>query len=525
MLVHRKYWRLWAVCLEVLSVYGSTSEVFQEELTIRAHGDGKVSSRFSFSTLLQGATPQNPQNISSEQQSQHYTVFPLTLGQILREFAVTELHLTLNAGNWDYQSWGYPDEPDVGSGAEMWAWMGDGAVATVDERWRGIRNALAGLFCASLGSLDELRTTSPAFSFTPHGALPDWSLPHAMRHASLPSENVCTENLTPFLKLLPCKSLSGIASLLNPHRLFDADWHGMGLHVSWLPDDGVRLRLTFQSVTDPLRLSSHNRDWSFISIFDRAIKRKCPIATSSRVVVELPLDAAYNIHPQPSFIEQGQAIFDLGRQFNAPLDVSMQAVDYFEYATKKLPADEKPLIVRRTLQGSSQDVGTLSVFFTNDGATDIQTAYLETMPWIVQFYLHTLTLRVEGVNRADLLQNISYIPAILHSRPMIFQAVLTVPARNTVHLTIEITKAFLRYTEHPPDAQRGWDLPPAVVVPLSGSGAHHGRRIYTPTLLVDLATPDFSMPYNVIIISCSLVGLIFGTVFNLLARKFLVLRE
>jgi GPI-anchor transamidase subunit T len=114
---------------------------------------------------------------------------------------------------------------------------------------------LAGLFCASLGSLDELRTTSPAQSFASEGALPDWNLPHQVRHASLPSEHVCTENLTPFLKLLPCKSLSGIASLLNPHRLFDADWHGMGVHVLWRKEEGVELTLTFQSVSDPVRSS------------------------------------------------------------------------------------------------------------------------------------------------------------------------------------------------------------------------------------------------------------------------------
>lgn len=86
--------------------------------------------------------------------------------------------------------------------------------------------------------------------------LPDWGIPHKVRHASLPSENVCTENLTPFLKLLPCKSLSGIASLLNPHRLFDADWHGMGVHVLWRKDEGVEMKLTFQSVFDPLRPAS-----------------------------------------------------------------------------------------------------------------------------------------------------------------------------------------------------------------------------------------------------------------------------
>lgn len=126
----------------------------------------------------------------------------------------------------------------------------------IDERWQGLRNALAGLFCASLGSMDEQRTTSPTLSFAPEGLLPDWTQPHHLRHATLPSEHVCTENLTPFLKLLPCKSLSGIASLLNPHKLFDADWHGMGLHVIWHPDSGVEARLTFQAVSDPLRYSS-----------------------------------------------------------------------------------------------------------------------------------------------------------------------------------------------------------------------------------------------------------------------------
>ncbi|KAJ7511984.1 GPI transamidase component PIG-T [Mycena galericulata] len=520
---HWKFNLLWVLSFPILSISRSlSSETFEEELTVRALPDGKVASRFSFSMLLEGVTPRNPQNLSSEDHSQHYTLFPLTLGQILREYAVTELHLTLNAGNWNYKRWGYPDEADVGSGAELWAWMGDGAIATVDERWRGLRNGLAGLFCASLGSLDELRTTSPAFSFTPHGGLPDWALPHVIRHASLPSEHVCTENLTPFLKLLPCKSLSGIASLLNPHRLFDADWHGMGLHVSWLPDDGVQVRLTFQSVADPLRPSSHKRDWSFASIFDRTIDRTCPSATSSRVVVTLPISDAYSLNPQPSSVEQDHAIFDLSSEkFSAPLDVSMQWPADFDYAATH--AGEAPLSVRRTLQGSSQDRGKLSVFIKNDGTAGVQVAYLETLPWIVQFYLHTLTLRIDGVVRPDLLQNVSYIPPIPHGRPMTFQAVLALPARSTVHLSVDVSKAFLRYTEHPPDAQRGWDLPPAVLVPLSGPA--QGRRIYTPTLLVDLATPDFSMPYNVIIFSCSLVAFIFGSVFNLLTRRFVVVRE
>ena len=107
---------------------------------------------------------------------------------------------------------------------------------------------------------------------------------------------------------------------------------------------------------------------------------------------------------------------------------------------------------------------------------------------------------------------------------------------------MDVVKPFLRYTEHQPDAQRGWDLPPAVLVPFAfafGEGqnnttpetssgpqtqARRPRRIYTPIMLVDLATPDFSMPYNVIIMSCTLIALIFGSVFNLLTRRFVIVR-
>ena len=95
---------------------------------------------------------------------------------------------------------------------------------------------------------------------------------------------------------------------------------------------------------------------------------------------------------------------------------------------------------------------------------------------------------------------------------------------------MDITKAFLRYTEHLPDAQRGWDLPPAIITPVrlidygSESILPLDGCIYTPTLLVDLATPDFSMPYNVIIFTCSLVAFIFGSIFNVLMRKFVVVK-
>lgn len=50
-------------------------------------------------------------------------------------------------------------------------------------------------------------------------------------HGVLPREVVCTENLTPFLKLLPCKGKAGISSLLDGHKLFDASWQSMAIDI------------------------------------------------------------------------------------------------------------------------------------------------------------------------------------------------------------------------------------------------------------------------------------------------------
>jgi GPI-anchor transamidase subunit T len=47
-----------------------------------------------------------------------------------------------------------------------------------------------------------------------------------------------------------------------------------------------------------------------------------------------------------------------------------------------------------------------------------------------------------------------------------------------------------------------------------------GGSLRTSSLLLSLPTPDFSMPYNVIILSSTVIALAFGSVFNLLARRF-----
>ncbi|KAH9172857.1 Gpi16 subunit, GPI transamidase component-domain-containing protein [Lactarius sanguifluus] len=143
--------------------------------------------------------------------------------------------------HWDYNHWGHPGEPGVGSGAELWAWMGHGRQYrrgtvflippcepdlpySIDPRRKAF--SLSGLFCTSLGSMDVLHTTSPAHAILPTSELPRPPAPARNAytcHTTLPTECMCTGNLKPSLKLLPCPSHAGAAALLEPNRIFDVE--------------------------------------------------------------------------------------------------------------------------------------------------------------------------------------------------------------------------------------------------------------------------------------------------------------
>jgi len=136
----------------------------------------------------------------------------------------------------------------------------------------------------------------------------------------------------------------------------------------------------------------------------------------------------------------------------------------------------------------------------------------------------------------DVLKGMAFHPSIPRMRPSVLQLQIEVPPQSQVQVRLPFTKEYIRYTEHLPDASRGWELPPAIVFlpeeagPMAGTNVsfsghvqnfNHGRRtrLYTSKLLVDLPTPDFSMPYNVIIMTSTLIALFFGSIVNLGVRR------
>jgi phosphatidylinositol glycan class T len=287
-----------AFVMSLFVVSNATPAVFQEQyyedLTIRPLADGKVVTAFTFTTLLGGASSRDPRD--SESSGGHTSPVPapscLQVDVLSPALHLLSTHSRSNParvlGN---RAPSFPQRRQVelrclgisrpskrghrrralGVDGRRWATFVSPVsifashetqcvfFVSVDDRWIGLRNALAGLFCASLGSLDDRRTSSPTSAFPLSSApFPKHSIPYALRHATLPSEHVCTENLTPFLKLLPCKSRAGLAKLLDPQHVFDADWHGLGIHVR-STEAGVELSLGAQAVLDPVRRSGGKR--------------------------------------------------------------------------------------------------------------------------------------------------------------------------------------------------------------------------------------------------------------------------
>lgn len=501
----------------------------------------------------------------SDYEKQHFRFFPRSLGQILQYTHTTELHLRFALGRWDEESWGSRPRHgrrEGGTGVELWAWLEADTEAQAEERWTGLVNSLSGLFCASLNFIDQSKTIRPILSFHPEGSLPEQnaSLVHLM-HGVLPHEVVCTENLTPFLKLLPCKGKAGVSSLLDGHKVFDANWQTMSIDVRpHCPSSGecvLEIDQTVDMVLDLERAmrprnnpiprpppidevhcdlsksyNSHDTcyptipegetEWSLSRIFGRPIQGSCPLGGREQAVdVSLDVPAARtvevvsNVHPEHlSQDKTGARHYRLRTSEEVDLKLPQQVVG------QDLEKNQQLLRASRQITGYGQERGGMHTVITNPQAISQRIIYLESLPWFLRPYMHTLNINGATAER------MYYTPAVDRRKGTHLEILLEVPAHSQVELTYDFEKAILRYTEYPPDANRGFDVAPAIIRVLPADGSdEQGSYLRTTSLLLPLPTPDFSMPYNVIILTSTVIALGFGSIFNLLIRRFVLVEE
>ncbi|XP_068608097.1 GPI transamidase component PIG-T [Brachionichthys hirsutus] len=522
---------------------------FQEELVIRPLHSGDIYASFHFRTLWES-------DFMTRNKVSHYRLFPKSLGQVISKFSVRELHISFTQGYWRTMQWGQPYQPSP-PGAELWVWFQD-SVTDVDGAWKELTNALSGIFCASLNFIDSTNTVQPSASFKPLGVV-NVTDHRFLRYATLPREIVCTENLTPWKKLLPCGSKAGLAVLLKSEKLFHSSFHSQAVHIRPTCQDqecktpSWELRQTLNVVFDMYTSAQGKREWSLFKMFSRTLTEACPLASSSKIYVDVISNAEgeqIEVSPATPLLSQNVVLGD--RRTFSVYDLTQQ-VTFGTLRSLNLlirwKSNEgdmlRPLLhAERYVAGYGLHTGEIhTLMFNNHPYRSFPVLLLEMVPWYLRLYIHTLTVTSKAKDNKP--SYIHYQPSKDRLRPHLLEMLIQLPPNSVTEVTVQFERALLKWTEYPADASHGFyvgssvisSLVPSVVAmntniteerPLFSNffpcreESSYFVRVYTEPLLVNLPTPDFSMPYNVICLTCTVVAVGYGSLYNLLTRSFQV---
>lgn len=274
------------------------------------------------------------------------------------------------------------------------------------------------------------------------------------------------------------------------------------------------------------------KGWSLAEVFGRSLNGVCPLTEGNpeTVCLRVPSERGVYVPPQVSETRHPDGYtrcFTL--HSSTPFDLVIPEQEVYS----QVPLDERALHAERTIVGHGQERGGMRIIFNNPSQTSpVEFLFFETLPWFLRPYVHTLQATIighDGIRRqvptSQIVKETFYRPAIDRKRGTQLELALSVPAASTVTLTYDFEKAILRYTEYPPDANRGFNVAPAVIKLNTQDNQSSPTYIRTTSLLLPLPTPDFSMPYNVIILTSTVIALAFGNVFNLLVRRFVSREE
>ncbi|KAJ3093088.1 hypothetical protein HK102_009520 [Quaeritorhiza haematococci] len=276
-------------------------------------------------------------------------------------------------------------------------------------------------------------------------------------------------------------------------------------------------------------------DWSIQDLFAKSLDNRCPLATDTQLAVILPKSNGLAFGVQPHGLkhdkdEEGNDV-EVGTYRWELLNSDMASRLGISGAADLKFQSRSAFHAHRFVTGYGQERGGITVTLANRQAnSSVQALLYQPIPWFMKMYMHTL--RITNPNGEVTVRDMHFRPAVDRSHSNVMELHLELPPHSVSEISIDFDKAFIKYTEHPPDANRGFDVGSAVVFVLGANDTERDtantcdfmkancRKYYTETLLISLPTPDFSMPYNVITLTCTLLALLFGSMFNLMTRNF-----
>lgn len=555
---------------------------YDEKLSLTPLPNGHLHTNFNFN-LTSSDFPNHDldQQENSASIISNFNIFPNSIINLITQTDTKNLSIRFTSGYWNSESWGkLPSDgyTSGGNGLELWATIKANSKEEAYKKWTFLVNSLSGFFCASLNFIDETRTTYPEHAFS--RAIQTSDNNTYLLRAALPREPICTENLTPIMKLLPTKGRVGISSLLDGHKLFDSKWVGTSIDVNTFdidesnvyykmvidlntvfdvptvlnkikrplpkPIPGEELNCDYDKHYDsyhcfPVNDYSDELSFDFDKIFGKKVKIDKKIGTSE-ICANVNSDDHWELRGELSSMdkESGHLLFantDLDSNncftlYNNPPkkeEFNLKFNLKNSYNKIQISNSAKPEIyVSRSITGYELDKGGFRIVFKNPTDHDLDLVYFESLPWYLRIYLNTLKISQKSdqqpingpvLNKTDIIKNISYVTAIDRQRPTKLELWLRIPKNSVITFTYSFDKSLLLYSEYPPDANHGFELEPAVITLIDTFSNQSYYALRTAPLLVSLPTPDFSMPYNVIILTSTIMALVFGTVFNLLMKR------
>ncbi len=186
----------------------------------------------------------------------------------------------------------------------------------MDPIWLQTSRSISGVFGLSINLNENSNTVRPV-----HSIQASQNQTGHLRYASMPNEILCTENLTPWIKLLPCGKSRGLAQLFSTtHRLIESHYFMANLHFKKVCNvssilltkkispltffkqihfhkkdeircDSYRFKLTqtltvvYNTELATKQRVPENIEWTLDSIFKKRLTNTCPAANSSNVFI------------------------------------------------------------------------------------------------------------------------------------------------------------------------------------------------------------------------------------------------
>jgi hypothetical protein len=408
--------------------------------------------------------------------SAHFGLFPVSLGALALQHGLRELTWSLTQGRWH---WGthqqalYPAPPGLAAEAVF-----GGAVDARDEggvndtAWASVVQALATLTGVPAGDL--LQNTAKDDETHSYSAV-------------APLESVCLQHVARWRRLHPIRH-----SAASPPQLHAARYLSLFVRLTAATEasDGhVQLALT-------LVLTAVQRVAPGFNVLAQVLG--APLSASVAAETDLVFDPVIFAHTKDGA--------DLQRLAPTTEPNRLGVAANFHAA---------PVSVSARLAGLGRGPHVLLINVESQRNATQNVRVQQMFPRTLLAYFHTLNVSVDDAQ-------VDFWPSRLR-----VSAVL--PPLKSLTVAIEVHPRTLSAAEYRPDAHRGFDLPSAeVVAVVAVAVANRGddkrvTRVYGDPLVIPAALPDFSLPYNTIALSSTVLAVALGALYKAATRMHLPL--